>query len=177
MRVRAAFATGRFHAEGAPLTTAKDFARPTWCRHHSAPHPLEHECAVGVDIVKLVPRGTFGGFYALPCHTATSDGIAKCECAQRSLFTTEEVAAQDAERAAWIKEATRRMELTLPLIGKIKGRYPLSGARGSNNNDVRTGVETCPVCGLANGLAWSLAGSNGHIAMKCATTDCIAFME
>ena len=148
--------------------------RPIWCRHHSSPTPMTHACAIGVDIKAMVPPGTFGGHYMLPCHTSTSLGVHKRECAKRSLFTAAEVEKQDAETDAAMQEAIRRLELTVPMIRRIKEKHRRTGRRGGDG-EVRTGVEPCPVCG--NSMDWSLAGSNGHIAMKCQTPDCIAFME
>lgn len=104
-----------------------------------------------------------GGWFRLPCHDQWRDGCGiKRSCADYSPFTVEEVAAQDAEMAA----AVKRIQASESLVARVK--------RENKGRDAR-GLDTCPVCGKP--LAWSHAGYNGHVAMKCETEDCIAFME
>lgn len=141
-------------------------SRTNWCRHHESPEPLEHRCAIGVDIGAILPRNTFGHHYAMPCNTATSPGVKKCACDKRSLFTDAEVAQQDADSETAVRGATQRLLATLPLIERIK----------SENSGDASGSETCPVC-VTGTVHWSLCGFNNHIAMRCTTQDCIAFME
>lgn len=141
--------------------------RTNWCRHHESPEPLEHRCAIGIDIAAILPRNTFGHHYAMPCNTATSATVKKCVCDKRSLFTDAEVAQQDADSDAAVREMTQRLEATLPLIANIKERH-----RGADAH----GFAPCPVCKTGH-VDWRLCGSNNHIAMRCTTQDCIAFME
>lgn len=83
-----------------------------------------------------------------------------------SLFTATEIAQQDAESAAFVKLATERLMATMPLVERIKTE---------NLKRDATGVDTCPICGKE--LHWSHAGYNGHVMVRCETTDCVRFME
>lgn len=148
--------------------------RTNWCRHHRSPKPLDHECAIGVDIGAILPRNTFGHHYAMPCNTATSENTPKCTCDKRDLFTAAEVAQQDADSEAAMAEAKKRLLATLPLIERLKKEHAdRHGASHRKHNS--SGREDCPVCGSR--IAWSLVGFNMHIAMRCSTQDCIAFIE
>lgn len=140
--------------------------RINWCRHHSHPEPLEHACALGIDINAILPRKTFGHHYAMPCNTATSDGTPKCKCDKRDLFTAAEIAQQDADSQAAMDECERYLRATLPLLAQIKDE---------NRGKDATGRSRCPVC--EGHVRWTHAGSNGHVAMRCSTQDCIAFIE
>ena len=141
--------------------------RTNWCRHHSHPKPLEHACALGIDINEILPRKTFGYHYAMPCNTATNDGTPKCVCGKRDLFTPAEVAQQDADSEAAADECERYLLATLPLMAEIK--------KGNRGKDA-TGRSECPVCKTGR-VTWTHAGSNNHVAMRCSTQDCIAFIE
>lgn len=145
----------------------KSESRTNWCRHHRSPKALEHECALGVDINAILPRKTFGYHYAMPCNTATSDGTPKCVCGKRDLFTPAEVAQQDADSEASVAEATKRLLATLPLMEEIKNNHRHQDAAGQVD---------CPVCGTGK-VSYRHAAYNNHVAMRCSTQDCIAFIE
>lgn len=137
---------------------------PRWCRFHEKPKPMVDVCGVGVQIVPMGQRG-MGGFYKIPCHDLTMDGIEKWECPYRDFFTDEEVAAQEAESEKHVNEFIRKLELTRPLVERIK------------NQGISSGSTSCPVC--RNGfIDWSCAVDyNKHVHMRCSTADCIVFME
>lgn len=135
-----------------------------WCRHHQKPEPMVDTCALGIDLPPIGERG-FGGFYKLPCHDAVDAGIKKATCDKCSLFTDAEVAEQEAEAERDLDQFILRMTTLNPLIESIKAmRLGLAGRR------------PCPVCGQGS-LSWSVAPTNKHVAMRCSTDDCVAFME
>ena len=138
-----------------------------WCRHHERVHPLDHRCKLGIDIATILPRNTFGHHYAMPCNTATSDGVETRTCALRDLFTPAEIEAQRIEDEQWMRECEQRLRATIPLVEQIKKQY--AGRNAS-------GARLCPVCQTGT-VAWRLSSYNNHIAMRCSTQDCINFME
>jgi len=140
-----------------------DYPRYRWCRHHKKPKPMVDECALGIDLTKHV--GKFGSAYMLPCHDQSKDGIAKDECAHRSFFTDAEIAEQDAESDRCVAETMRRLNVIAPLVERLR-----------KDGKGRSGTEPCPVCGDGE-VSWRVDSWNGHLAMRCSTTDCIAFME
>lgn len=138
--------------------------RIKWCKHHSSPGPLEDKCALGIDISKMVQRGTYGAFYKLPCHNQSDKDVVKCSCDKLEFFTDKEVADQEAEEEKWLEEAERRITIIVPLMQKLK------------ESPGMTGIADCPVCKTGK-INWSCSIRNRHLIMKCSTLECINFME
>lgn len=138
-----------------------------WCRHHERVLPLDHRCKLGIDIATILPRNTFGHHYALPCNTATSADVEKRTCAMRDLFTAAEIEAQRIEDEQWMRKCEQRLMATLPLVEQIKKQHAGRNAAG---------WQKCHVC-IKGTIEWRLSAYNNHIAMRCSTQDCVAFME
>lgn len=105
----------------------------------------------------------------MPCHDDARNGLfgEKRVCADFDPWTPAEIVAEEKASRAAVKEAMRRIVLTEPLIAQIKRNHRRQNARGQSD---------CPACGVAAALTWSHA-PNGHVAMKCRTDNCLAFME
>lgn len=142
--------------------------RPRWCRHHSMPKPMQHACALGVDVDALVTEqcgdAKRGRHYMLPCHGSQMEHIRKASCSQCSPYTDEEQAAIDDEIERDTDIAFERLQSTLPMISKIKSGQEL------------TGSEPCPACHTGS-VHWIRSNYNNHVAMRCSTPDCINFIE
>lgn len=126
------------------------------CHHFNG---IQNKCCdAGVDYDTL--RSSDRRIPCLPPHRNEERPAAHCEKFRPS--TPEEIAKRDAE----IAEAIARMELTLPLISKIKQEHAGTSWEGT--------VE-CPVC--AGKLRISHAAYNGHVHGRCETDGCLAWME
>lgn len=152
------------------MSTKLSGDRINWCRHHQKPRPMVDTCACGIDIEALCGEfGEMGRFYRLPCHDASKPDIKKSRCDQADFFTKAEVAAQDAEQEEWIKEAERRMLVTVPFVSDLKRR-----TKAAKQN--LSGSTACPVCETGT-VQFRCDIYNLHVAMRCSTIDCICWME
>ena len=136
------------------------------CKHYNGtglgPKNLvggKHCCEVGVCIRDLVGGPDFGWAVRTPCFKDHKTDVA---CDKYEEPTAKELSAYKAETRRLLK----RMELTFPLIEKVK--------RENKGKDA-TGIVECPVC--KGRLCWSHAAYNGHVWGRCETKDCLAWME
>lgn len=66
-----------------------------------------------------------------------------------------------------IAEMRRRLELSMPLVKKIKD---------ANKGTDESGTDVCPLC--EGTIHWWIAGSyNSHVGAKCETEGCLGFQE
>lgn len=130
----------------------------TSCRHYemAGVAPI---CQAGVDIVSLTAP-LEGSGSRRPCYFIERGTPVHCE--RFEPVTAEECRAADAESA----RARDRIMATLPVIARIKREHA-----GSN----WSGFVVCPIC--QGQLHLSHAASNGHVWGRCATPDCVAWME
>lgn len=136
-----------------------------FCNHYQA--PAEHkECEAGIAFDWL--RTEFGKYANWPCFRKRGEAPPpECSCDKAEFPTAEQLAAEDAEDAQRRKNiGAARKAIVAHLGGPWK-----RGAKSS------AGQIDCPVCRGAGTLHFSRAGYNGHIHARCATPDCVAWME
>ncbi len=49
--------------------------------------------------------------------------------------------------------------------------------KAAQNRRGVSGKTTCPVCGAADALWFSIAGRTGHVHARCSTEGCVRWME
>lgn len=105
---------------------------------------------------------------ALPCFEPDEvqlqrlAGKPQCHCPHVQFPTPEEVAAHEAE----VKRCMDKTMLALKAVQPIRREQ-----RGKD----WSGVIECPIC--QGKLHVRHAGCNGHVAAKCETADCVAWIE
>lgn len=138
--------------------------RKNWCKHYRGTY--EHEtCRVGVRYAD-VEKGRGVGPISLPCLGADGNALG-ATCDRCEFRTPEEIEAEEREhRERFEKIGKARSAIVAHLGGKWKRGTPVASGRID-----------CPACGTANALAFSRSGYNGHIHARCATPDCVTWME
>lgn len=101
---------------------------------------------------------------SLPCIVKHNLGGAVCEKCE--LPTAEEEAAEEREMQAAFERMVKARAAIVAHLG------PWKKGQGSPR-----GAIDCPCCGQQRGLAYSRAGSNGHIHARCVTPGCVSWME
>jgi len=134
----------------------------TFCKHYRGMHEKD-TCEAGVAFVTLEHHGTKEFHASCPCFGPEQTG----RCESKVYPTAEEIAEDDrqmAERFANIGKA--REAIVVDCGGPWK-----RGMGGSS------GAIDCPVCDGVETLQYSRAGYNGHVHARCATDDCVSWME
>lgn len=129
------------------------------CRHFLAMG--KHDtCSAGVRYADVMVRRAPGekGMNSIPCFRKHNDLGATCA---KALFLSREEAEERARE--WNASFVRAMLARDAIMAEIK-----HGAASA-------GTIPCPTCGAT--LSYSRARSNGHIHARCATPECVAFME
>lgn len=102
------------------------------------------------------------GFARYPCFR---EGEA-VPCAKRHFPTPEEVASEVAEHdARW-----ERLKLGIGACSDDAKKHGYGKGKGGN------GFVPCPVCKTGD-LYYTVASYNGHMWGKCATKDCVSWMQ
>lgn len=130
---------------------------PNWCKHYRA--MSEHDsCSAGVAYSSL-----FGlPFERRPCFKPQDDPTL---CALAIYSTPAELAERERVIAA-------RFEQTMVARAAI-----VQHAGAFKRGDGREGVIDCPVCNAKLSLRYRRAGCNGHVAARCDSAGCVAWME
>lgn len=116
-------------------------------------------CKAGINFYEA-NGGRPGWFPVRPC-LASNPAL----CPRYVEPTAEAIAEWEAEREEMFAAALSRLQLVAPLVSALRKDYPDGGG----------GQAVCPVC--AGNLNWSIAESNGHMAMQCETQTCVNFIE
>lgn len=127
------------------------------CKHFRGIY--EDTCEAGIVTRTLVGGPDLGWGIRTPCHRHHTTDVT-CDLFEES--TDEELAEYEAE----FQRSIERMQLTLPVIQKIKKE---------NEGQNASGVVECPICRGA--LHWSHAACNGHVWGRCETEGCLSWME
>lgn len=128
----------------------------THCKHWQG--SINRLCGAGLDWREVTGGSEFGIMTRCPCIRL--EHAAKCD--QHALLTGEELAELDAE----MERAIAMFAAEFPYWNKLK----LQNKRGTS------GVCPCPRC--EGHCQWSIAATNGHLWVKCQSTEnCVAFME
>jgi len=133
------------------------------CKHFLGSQ--DRQCALSVDVRSLVGGPDFGCWLRRPCISVDYHGTPRTgtiPCDKYEDPTDADIAACEAAFA----EMERKFTLAQPVAAQIRDKY--KGVDWS-------GVVACPVCG--GHLALRHYGMNGHIHGKCATKDCLSWME
>lgn len=133
-----------------------------WCKHYRGMYRKE-QCEAGVAFAGLPNHGTKLFHDSCPCF---GDENAK-NCEKSEYPTAEEMAAEDKEFAEQFAKVGKAREAIVEHCGGPWTR----GMGGSS------GAIDCPVCEGTETLQFSRSGYNGHIHARCATEDCVAWME
>lgn len=119
-------------------------------------------CKVGICYRELVGGEEFGWVVRIPCITTEgTDHEHVVQCNKYDAMSDEEIDAAIVD----MEEADCKITLFFEWFAPIRE----TAERGCVHED------TCPVCGKA--IRYSLAVSNGHARVQCATEDCINFIE
>jgi len=118
-------------------------------------------CEAGVRFDSLPNYRMSGWFDSCPCLGPHGG----CD---KAVYPTEEEL--EAERVADEKRWNDIAKARAAIVESLGGPWK-RGAPGAS------GVIDCPVCGGQKTLKFSRAGYNGHIHAKCATAECMNWME
>jgi len=129
------------------------------CRHFNG--LMNKACEVGVKYDDVCTPCTDGVGKNIPC---LFKGDATCE--KRQVVTEDEADAEIEEH----KKRFARVGIARKAIVDHLGGPWKKGTAGAG------GKIPCPNCQTGT-LAFSRAGSNGHINAACSTTDCVSWME
>lgn len=133
-----------------------------FCNHYRGMHKKDR-CEAGVAFAELEHYRTKQFHDSCPCFGPDHPG----KCAHKEYPTPEEMAAREAELAE-----------RFAAIGKARAAIVEHlGGPWERGQGGAVGAVTCPVCEQVDTLHFSRSGYNGHIHAKCATTDCVAWME
>lgn len=122
-----------------------------------------NKCRAGVAYREHVGGDDFGWIVALPCLPREVDKEYAREvvpCALREFPAEAEVAAEEEQADKAIKFIDDAITLC---------RENAGGKRGVS------GSVPCPACGSS--LQYSISAYNGHIHGRCATPDCLSWMQ
>ena len=147
-------------------------SRAKWCVHYRrlGGMPEREACKAGVvydDLARVADLGQRGCALRLPCVRRNHDeaqrrGEPLCECPHLQWPTEEELDEDERETRA----AMDRMTLGLKAVAGIRKEH-----RGKDWQ----GTIECPVC--KGTLHVRHAGHNGHVWARCATDDCLQWIE
>lgn len=118
------------------------------------------EAGIAYDTMKGVP------FDQRPCF-ARHGNPAPGGCDKAKFPTPEEIAAEEAESQNMMVNIG--MARTL-MVAHLGGPWK-KGMGGSS------GAIDCPKCGAVKALRFTRSGYNGHIHARCATKECISWIE
>lgn len=132
------------------------------CKHFNGVQ--NKKCEVGIDYETFRVEG---GGLGLPCLKHLGEHLPKQDCPQAVYPTVAEAEQELADREqSWRNICTAREAIVVHL-----GEPWKNGMAGSG------GIIDCPVCKAEKSLHFSRAGYNGHIHAKCATANCVSWME
>lgn len=131
-----------------------------FCNHYRA--MSEHDsCKAGVvyETLNGVP------FKSRPCFWRNGKSP-NAGCGLAQFPTAEELAEEERETAALFAKIVAARNAITEHLGPWKKGTPGAGGRID-----------CPACGGKETLSFSRAGYNGHVHARCATDDCVSWME
>lgn len=131
----------------------------SWCRHRRPFTKVYPVCKVGVDFHQFLGPRPIATQSEMPCLGETARAKARCD--QYSGYTSEEIAAAEAE---WEDRIAR----TVTIRKAIMAEHESSGSNG--------GQIPCPACKTGI-VSWSRARINGHVHARCSTDGCASWME
>ena len=137
------------------------------CRHFNGIGLRDDDkrCDAGVNYREHVGGPNLGWCLRMPCVRVGGINRDPSEVVECDLYeepSSEEIAESNAE----LQRLLDRIEMTIPLIERIKREH-----RG----EIWTGTEPCPVCGAK--LSLSHSAINGHVCVKCETDGCVSWVE
>jgi hypothetical protein len=132
------------------------------CRYFTG---IQNEtCKAGINVRQLVGGSDLGWARRMPCFLRDV-GTCEVNCEKRKFPTREEAEKSVTESDALLEEVLSAVVLA-QADAKKKGLGIGNGGSGS---------VICPRC--AGILRYSIAGLNGHLWGKCATVDCLSWMQ
>lgn len=147
------------------------------CKHFTGGALTGLVCRAGVKYSDVTPNPSApGSAYRAPCrvYPATDRHAQECianggqgTCAKREMPTAEEVRSWEEIIEAEIAESIRRFAKAGPLFAQIKREH---------KGEDWSGAAPCPACEIGT-LQIVHSARNGHLAVRCSTSECLSFIE